>query len=177
MKTIEKVVTGFVIVGVIALVSLFFLNGKKNNDVNVSVGASPGSSFNQTVLTVNGVEQAFRSQSFNQASTTRCALRSPTNATSTLSTDGIIKSASTTDYTLAIYKGATPYSATTLIRSESVTANGQVAFPTASSTYNSLADTNRTFAPGEYLVVTAGSTATAMDFGTCSAVFNVGTGK
>lgn len=139
------------------------------------LGANPGPVSLSEYSETNGVETWYRSAPFNTASTTRCALRAPLHATSTLSFDGVVKAATTTDYTITLAKSATAFATTTLIRELAVTEAGQVAVPTASTTYTLLADTNRTFKPGEWLVVsTAGPTATAFDSGYCAAAFNVG---
>ncbi|MEK7125867.1 MAG: hypothetical protein AAB835_00050 [Patescibacteria group bacterium] len=143
--------------------------------VQKPLGAMPGPVIQSEFLDVNGVETWYKSSPFNTASTTRCALRAPSHATSTLSSEGVVKAATTTDYTITLAKSATAFATTTLIRELAVTEAGQIALPTASTTVTVLADTNRTFKPGEYLVVsTAGPTATAFDSGYCSAVFSVG---
>ena len=150
-----------------------FLKG--NTIVERNVGAFPGPDIQSEYLNVNGVESWFRAQPFNTSSTTRCALRAPIHATSTLSSEGVVKAATTTDYTITLAKSATAFATTTLIRELAVTEAGQIALPTASTTVTVLTDTDRTFKPGEWLVVsTAGPTATAFDSGYCSAVFNVG---
>ena len=148
---------------------------KGNTIVERIVGAVSGPDIQSEYLNVNGVETWYKAIPFNTASTTRCALRAPIHATSTLSFEGVVKAATTTDYTITLAKSATAFATTTLIRELAVTEAGQIALPTASTTVTVLADTNRTFKPGEYLVVsTAGPTATAFDSGYCAAVFTVG---
>lgn|SRR3990167_4731586 len=171
-KTLGTVLV--VIIGVIAIIGAYMFP-KGNTIVERVVGSISGPDIQSEYLNVNGVESWFRAQPFNTASTTRCALRAPTHATSTLSYDGVVKAATTTDYTITLAKSATAFATTTLIRELAVTEAGQIAIPTASSTVTLLADTNRTFKPGEWLVVsTAGPSATAFDASYCSAVFNVG---
>jgi hypothetical protein len=137
-------------------------------------GATPSPDIQSEYLNINGVRFEYRSQIFSTSSTTRCALRSPVDRSSVL-ISGVVKSATTTDYTLAVAKSTTAFATTTQIRTETVTSNSEVVFPTASSTQTALTDTNRTFAAGEWLVVsTAGPTATAFDSGSCSAMFLVG---
>jgi hypothetical protein len=174
------------LIGVVVLVVLVFgvygLVAKKGvvkevrEVVYQQIGAAPGPNIQSECLKVNGVETCYKTMAFNTASTTRCAIQSPTSATSTLSREGVVKSATTTDYTLILAKSATPFATTTTIRNETVTGDALQAFPTASTTYNALADTDRTFKPGEWLVVKAnGTTATAFAGGsTCSAMFTIG---
>jgi hypothetical protein len=138
------------------------------------VGAISGPVINSDFLTVNGVETHYRSQIFATASTTRCALQSPTHASSTLSFDSMLRSASSTNYTLAAGKAATRFATPTSIFSEAITDDGQVVRAVASTTYSAAAFTDRQFGPGQWLIVTAGGTATAMDSGACSAIFSVG---
>lgn len=172
MNKIVSVVV--IVVAIIAISGLFFPQATQQVK-EVVVGAIAGPDIQTPYLNFNGDEVWYSSMAFNTASTTRCALRAPIHATSTLSFDSIVKSATSTDYTLTAAKSATAFATTTMIREEAVTAAGQVAFPIASSTYSSLADTNRTFAPGEWLVVSAaGPTPTAFTNGYCAAEFVVG---
>ena len=166
-------IIGVALVAIVIAIGVYMF--PKVQTVNPPLGALPGPDIQSEYLNVNGVESWFRAQPFNTASTTRCALRAPTHATSTLSLEGVIKAATTTDYTITLAKSATAFATTTLIRELAVTEAGQIALPTSSTTVTVLVDTNRTFKPGEWLVVsTAGPTATAFDSGYCSAVFNVG---
>jgi hypothetical protein len=172
----KKSIVSMIVIAIIAISGIFFPQGTTIvREVTDNLGAVSGPRIQSDFLVVNGVETWYASQRFNTASTTRCAIRSPLNATSTLSNDGIVKAATTTDYTITLAKSATAFATTTLIRELAVTENGQIALPTASTTVTALVDTNRTFKPGEWLVVsTAGPTATAFDSGICTAVFNVG---
>jgi len=170
-----KNIIGVALVAVLVIAIGAYMFSKGNTIVERNVGAFPGPDIQSEYLNVNGVESWFRAQPFNTSSTTRCALRAPTHATSTLSSEGIVKAATSTDYTITLAKSATAFATTTLIRELAVTEAGQIALPTASTTVTGLTDTNRTFKPGEWLVVSAaGPTATAFDSGYCSAVFNVG---
>jgi hypothetical protein len=180
MNEIRNTVIGSIAATVLVLGIIFFARTEPPTiQVNVPqpevpVGAVSGPEISSPYLIVNGVRTEYRSMKFSTSSTTRCALQSPTDKASVLSLEGIVSSATTTDYTLHIAKSATQYATTTQIRQETVTSNSAVVFPTASSTQSSLSDTNRIFAAGEWLVVsTAGPTATAFDSGSCAATFSV----
>lgn len=170
MNKTLKVVLSVAVVLAIAGSYLFF----KESSSPVVVGALSGPDIYSDYLDVNGVQTWYSATAFDTASTTRCAIQAPAGATSVLSLDSVVKAASTTNYTLAVGKAATRFATPTSIFSEAITADGVVTRPIASTTYNTLALTDRTFGAGEWLIVTAGGTATAMDFGYCSAQFNVG---
>lgn len=170
-------IVALIVIAIIAIIGVFTPGGKTvvEKVTEKVVGAIAGPDIESQYLSVNGVEQHFRSGYFNTASTTRCALQAPTHASSTLSFDGVIKAATTTDYILTIAKSANAFATTTLIRETAFTGAGIETVPTASTTYQLLSETNRTFKPGEWLVVsTAGPSATAFDVGSCSAIFTVG---
>jgi hypothetical protein len=172
----KSLVVALIVVAIIAISGAFLPQGKLVVEKTLEkVGAVSGPDIQSDYLTVNGVETWYFSQRFGTASTTRCAIRSPLTGTSTLSYNGVVKAATTTDYTITMAKSATAFATTTLIRELVVTEAGQITLPTASTTVTLLADTNRTFKPGEWLVIsTAGPTASAFDSGVCTAIFNVG---
>ena len=168
----KKLSLTLVVILVIAIGAYFF--PRTQQVIQNVVGAVSGPDISSPYLSVNGVETQYYSQKFNTASTTRCAIKSP-DATSTLSFSSVVRAATTTNYDIAIAKATTAFATTTTIRSETVTANGAVVFPMASTTYGTLTDTDRTFAPNTWLVVsTAGPTATAFDSSSCSVIFTVG---
>jgi hypothetical protein len=103
--------------------------------------------------------------------TTICALQAP-NATSTLLTGALrLDVSSTTATTVTIAKGAHSNATTSLIREASVSANAKATVPAASSTVSALEQTNRTFAPNEWLVMSlTGGTGTFSPTGACNAV-------
>ena len=138
-----------------------------------NVGAVSGPDVSSPYFSINGVVSEYRSMKTAQGTTTLCALRSPTYATSTL-VSGLVRTATSTDYVLVIAKSSSPNATTTLIRTETVTQDGQVIFPTSSTTVTAVSDSDRTFAPGQYLVVSSNTNATTVIPGSCSAEFLVG---
>lgn len=140
-----------------------------------TIGAVSGPELFSDFFSINGVKNEYRAGEPTTATTTVCALRAPTYATSTL-ISGVAQFdvSSTTASTVTVAKASTAFATTTLIRTESVGANAQVTFPLASTTVSALEQTNRTFAPGQYLVVgMAGGVGTFSPTGGCSAVFQV----
>ena len=143
-----------------------------------STGSVTGPDSYSTYNTFNGARYEWRSQKFARGTTSVCSLQSPTYATSTLISDGVVRTGTSTDYTLTLAKSLTSRQATTTnIRTETVTADGIVLFPTASTTYNAVADATRTFPPGTYFnvgIAGLGNPASSTLDGFCSAVFTTG---
>lgn len=106
----------------------------------------------------------------NTATTTVCAIQSP-NATSTLISGYIQENvSSTTASTLTIAKASTAFATTTLINTVSVAAGASAVGIAASTTLSALEQTNRTFAPSQWIVVgQAGGTGTFSPTGVCGA--------
>lgn len=163
------------IVAIVGIALVIVIGGKNMNIAIPSFGSVTGPNIDSSYLSVNGVITEYRSQPMNQATTTVCALRAPTNATSTLKA-GIVsfRVSSTTASTVTIGKATTPFATTTLIRTVSIAANGQSTFPIASTSATALsqAQADLTFAPGEYIVVgMAGGVGTFSPTGICEAEF------
>lgn len=151
-------------------------NSTNFSAVDVSDGyyINASSVLSSSATTINGVKTTYkRSASLNQATTTVCALQSPTDATTTLQGGGLdLTVSSTTASTVTIAKASTAFATTTLINSVSYSANAQGAAIAASTTLSALEQTNRTFAPGTYLVFgMQGGTGTFSPTGVCSATF------
>jgi hypothetical protein len=120
---------------------------------------------------INGIAQWYWSQTPNTATTTVCAIQSPTS-TSTLLTGSIrLSKSSTTASTVYLAKAATAYATTTSLGSASVSANAQatvVSLKTAAGGDG----LSETFAPSEWFVVgMAGGQGTFSPTGRCTAVF------
>lgn len=166
---------------IVALVgiALVVVIGGKNLSLSVpqtqSYGSVTGPNIDSSYLSVNGVTTEFRGQRMYQATTTVCALRAPTNATSTLRNGNVFFGvSSTTASTVTVAKATSAFATTTLIRTVSIAANGLATFPIASTSAVALsqAQADLTFAPGEYLVVgMAGGIGTFSPTGTCQAEF------
>lgn len=141
-----------------------------------------------TTLNITGTaafadtDVVFRRSTMGTATSTICALQSHTTATSTLEWGSVqFDVSSTTDDIYAeAAKSVNSYNTTTQIRLESITAATQETFIIATSTAETapgaLVQTNRTFAPGEYLVVRGrGGAGVNADLftptGVCSATF------
>lgn len=111
-----------------------------------------------------------------QATTTVCAIQAPV-ATSTLIGGSVSFSVSSTSAsTVTVAKATTAFATTTLLRTSSVSANAQAQFSLASTTSSAstaaltLDQSNRVFAPNEWLVVgMAGGVGTFSPTGSCSA--------
>lgn len=175
------------VAGLIAVILLgvVIMTRQTNVQVNVpdqkpvQVGAVSGPDIDSTYLSVNGVTTEYRAQRMAQSTTTVCALRAPTNATSTVKVGNInFAVSSTSASTVTVAKATTAFATTTLIRTVSVGASSPATFPVASSTSaastaaQALDQTNMTFAPGEYLVVSmAGNPGAYSPTGSCRVEF------
>jgi len=138
-----------------------------------TVGALTGPDIPYPYFSFGGVRRfAGSTTSLTQATTTVCAIQSPA-ATSTLVGGGIrLQVSSTTASTVTIAKATTPYATTTLINSSSVSANAQATILAASTSVSALSQTDRTFAPNQYLVVgMAGGSGTFSPTGVCHATW------
>lgn len=147
--------------------------GRDGTNADPIVGAVTGPDFYGPYWAVNGTKQYFTTKGFTTATTTVCAIRSPINATSTL-VNGVADFvvSSTTASTVTVAKATTAFATTTLINSVSVGAGAQATILFASTTLSALEQTNKTFAPGTYLVVgMAGGVGTFSPTGTCRAEF------
>lgn len=115
----------------------------------------------------------------NAATTTPCAVQSPTNATSTL-IDGTfsLNSATSTVGTLTIAKASTAFATTTILATSTLTANVQatksaLATSTQNGTEERVAVEARIFSPGDWLVIgIAGNPDGFRLTGSCKAIFN-----
>lgn len=124
-------------------------------------------------LSFGGVRRwAGSTTNLNQATTTVCAIQAPV-ATSTLVSGGIrFAVSSTTASTVTIAKATTAFATSTLLNTVSVGANAQATVLAASTTLSALEQTNRTFAPNEWLVVgMAGGVGTFSPSGLCEATW------
>lgn len=141
---------------------------------------------NIDIVSFNGVRSIYRrngdtdaAQSRNQgalntATTTVCAIQPSTTATTTLM-DGKIRLdiSSTTATTITIAKARTAFATTTLIYSTTTPANTQITALFASTTVSEQEHGNRTFAPGDWLVVgLSGGTGTFSPTGNCGGLWS-----
>ena len=169
------------LVAVVLVLGVTFPRGNTVVERIIEAGASAGPNYTNSYQVLNGMEVAYRASSFQQATTTVCALRAPENATSTLAFGSVSFAVSSTSATtVTVAKATTAFATTTLLRTVSIAAGGQSYFPVASTTASAsvtafaLAQTNETFAPGEYLVVgMAGGIGTFSPTGGCNAQFVV----
>lgn len=168
------------ILSVIAAVLIVFgIQGALHSSAPVAGGTEVRSP-NVDTVTYSGVQTTLRrnggtlatvgTPGLTQATTTVCAIQSPA-ATSTL-VAGFIKEdvSSTTASTITIAKAASAFATTTLINTISVSANAATLGIAASTTLSALEQTNRTFAPNQWLVFgQSGGTGTFSPTGTCVA--------
>lgn len=121
-------------------------------------------------FTINGVTICAAKQAIRSATTTICALRSPTFSTSTLISGGIrfTVSSSTQATQVTIVRSSNPYATTTTnaitivpLATSTIAAGLSPAlsfmatntYPAALENLTDLIEEDRTFAPGQYLVV------------------------
>jgi len=122
----------------------------------------------------NGVTTCFNKKGFTSATTTVCAIKSP-SATSTLKlgSGARFTVGSTTASTVTFAKAVDPYSTTTSIGSAQLGANTQATI-LATTTASQNVDPVHVFAPNTYFVVgMAGGIGTFSPTGTCQAVFEL----
>ena len=152
------------------------LKGEKGDSGQV-LGAVNSPNFISTWISVNGVKKEYRkTTSLTVATTTVCALQSPTYATSTLTFGGIkFDISSTTASKITLAKSATAFATTTKIGGRDIEANNQAAI--IATTTPSTGNEDIIFAPGKWFVVgMAGATFTNGQYspsGSCSAEFTV----
>lgn len=170
-----------ILIAIVLIVMTGVIAGKNFivNAPSINAGAVSGPVSYSPFQTTNGVTVEYRKQGMASATTTVCALRAPTNATSTLVAGSVAFAvSSTTASTVTVAKATTPFATTTLLRTVSIGANAFATFPIASTTSVAstaawaLDQTNLTFAPGEYVVIgMAGGVGTFSPTGNCQAAF------
>lgn len=164
MKTFSAYALGIVLVvgGAFALNHFY---PSSNGPVAVE-GSISGPDASYPCYSYNGATTCYNRKPLNTASTTICAIQSPT-ATSSLEATGGVQEfiSSTTASTIIIAKSATPFATTTQIgTSISVAAGAQVSATTSAFI----------FGPNTWFVVSQqGGTGTFSPNGTCQANFKV----
>lgn len=141
--------------------------------VRETVGAITSPNIPSTYLSWNGVTLNHRrTDTLTAATTTPCALQSPTEATSTLVYASVRLTTSSTTATRVVLAKSTSFNATTTeLAARDVAANNQLTL--VATTSPSTMD-NLVFAPGQYLVMGiqgAGGTAGLAPVGVCTARF------
>src|SRR3990167_4295200 len=164
-----NVTIGIAIVALLVAGIAYFSPNAVTNTIERTVGGAAGPESTNDYQCYNGVCTHYRKQAMvvtayngTLGSTTVCALRSPTNATSTLKIGtAIINVSTSTAATLTVAKSATAYATTTLIRTQTVSANAKASLDFATTTLGIdsatgiLRGDDVTFAPGQYLVLGA----------------------
>ena len=143
---------------VLGVVGLFGGDTEIIKEIREKVGAMPGPDLYVPYLGVNDVRTYPVSQKMTQGTTTPCALRSPTNATSTLTFASAEFTTSSTSATAwSWFKSATMTATTTAwspVYSITATNKGSaIASSTNLDNSNSITETGYAFAPGEFLVL------------------------
>ncbi len=160
------------IVGVVAGAMLFGKDTVKEQVVERIVGSSVGPDRFNPCESTDGVLSCFKKVALNQATTTICAIKSP-SATSTLALNsGVsIRTSSTTASRVTLAKATTAFATTTLLGVADISANAQDTV-LASTTVTNLETS--VFAPNTWFVVgMAGGIGTFSPVGNCQATFNV----
>lgn len=139
------------------------------NVTNTPLGTVSGTDVSGC-FTINGVTTCAAKQAVRSATTTICALRSPTFASSTLVSGGIrfTVSSSTQATQVTIVRSSNPYATTTTnavtivpLASSTISAGlspslsfmATNTYPTVNENLTDLIAEDKTFAPGEYIVV------------------------
>lgn len=122
------------------------------------------------------IERRAARVALNTATTTPCAIQSP-SATSTLVHASLsITTATSTATTWTVAKATTAYATTTSLGSSIALASGKFGTMTASTTFNGLADDTQIIAPNNYIVwgvAGIGNLTSDKLLGTCQAEFIV----
>lgn len=176
---------GVVVLVGAALVAVSSQKGDSAQQVANKFGSNPGPESTNDYQCYNGVCHFYRSSTLNQASTTLCSLKSPTNATSTLAIGSFgLTTGTTTGVAIEMAKSSIMDATTTRISYVQLASGARVTFNSgvATSTGNQqgilgiqhTADENDLiFAPGTLLNVKVGGTLGALNVltGSCMADF------
>lgn len=152
--------------------SMDYLN-TTNPSLVPSLGATPGTDFAEN-LSQGGVQSYKLAKGFTTATTTVCAIKSP-SATSTLTfASAKFTTGTTTASTVHLAKAATAFATTTSLGAAALAANAQGTFIASSTSSTSALDPFFVFAPNTYFVVgMAGGNGTFSPVGSCQASFNI----
>jgi hypothetical protein len=130
-----------------------------------NVGAIPGSSVSTEDFAINGVTGIFKTQSFTSATTTPCAIKSPSATSTLISANATFTVSSTSASRVTMARSASP-NATTTSLGESVFSANEQGTVIASTTGSHI------FAPNTYFVVgMKGGSGTFSPSGKCSAIW------
>ncbi len=171
MKSNSKVWAVLIVIAIIAISGNFLPKG--NTIVERLAGARPGPDTDSQCTTQNGLQTCQTRRPLTLATTTPCAIKSP-SATSTLVESGvIITTASSTATTWVMAKATTPFATTTYLDLFSLSSGVQGALQSSATTTG--IDIKQTFAPNTWFVVSkSGDTpAGVLLAGQCSATFQV----
>ncbi len=178
-----KIFNTIVVAGVVALVvSLgaytYFAPVKQAVDSTFGSASSP--SVNGNCMDVNGVTRCSQRIAVRAATTTPCALKSP-SATSTLASASVLlRTSSSTATTWTLAKSANPFATTTSLGDHVVAGSAQAAILATTTATVGLND-KTVFGPNTYLVVSEVGGITAGDAagtgfvpaGSCNATFEI----
>lgn len=147
--TDKKVKLALVVVAIIAISAFIF--PRSNTVVERIVGAASGPELLSPFFSVDGVRHEYRKSKLNTATTTPCALKSP-SATSTLVFASLeISTASSTATTWTLAKAANAFATTTLLNTFSL-GSGALGTMVATSTTVVAVDDQTVIAPSTFLV-------------------------
>ena len=172
MTNLEKVIGGIAVIACILSVVVFFrVPGIPGASTVNQFGATTGPERFNDCESTNGIETCFGRTGLKTATTTVCAIQSPTNATSTLVSGSVRFSTSGVASIITIAKGATAYATTTSLGRITLAANAQATIVASSTPSTSSADDLNVFAPGKWFVVGMEGAATFSPVGVCQAQF------
>ena len=162
----KKILIGL---GVVVLLVLGVTLPRGNSVVQQIVGANPGPDSYSPYNSFNGIQQWYTSRALTQASSTICAIKSP-SATSTLVRGSVHINTNTTASTAVIGKATTAFATTTLLGQNSIAAGTELNLVASTSPISNGA---LTFSPNTYMVVGLYGSAAVSLTGKCQATFEV----
>lgn len=147
------------------------------NEPKVSLGAVSSPDVQSPYLTFGGLRRwAGKTDSLVQATTTVCAIQSPTSTSTLVEASVRLSVSSTTATTVTLAKASTPFATTSRLAFGSIAANSQgtiaVTGTTTGTGITSATDALTTFAPNTYFVVgIQGGIGTFSPTGICQAMW------
>ncbi len=152
-NNLVKALVSVVLVLVVVWLGVSYPKGNTVVERIMQAGALSGPDIDSTYLSWNGLVTHNRSSAFQQATTTLCALRSPTNATSTLVLGSIqFNTGTSTTILVEIAKNSNLTSTSTTLLNSVLFPTGRGTILASTSVPYVLADPITVFSPGQYLV-------------------------
>lgn len=174
MNNIQKTIVGVLALAVLVLGGLYF-NKSSVSTEQASGGSVTGPDSFYPCTSSNGVTRCFERRGLTTATTTVCAIKSP-SATSTLVSASVQFVVSTTTASrVSLAKAATAYATTTSLGAADLAAGARGTFvASTTNTTNTTVDGLSVFGPSQYFVVgVQGGSGTFSPTGSCQATFEI----